>query len=134
MMKKYGIIVLVAVVMLVLAAYGKQKAGERPFKDLEASEIASATVYLEQDDKTIQINDIDELTDYLNVLIIYGEDNSYKEYSGSATVFTLTMTDGTQMYIVPYMPFLVIDGVGYQAEYETCYALTRYAVNLPYNE
>ncbi|MCM1050054.1 MAG: hypothetical protein NC433_16680 [Clostridiales bacterium] len=134
MMKKYGVIALIAIMMIVLIAYGKQKSGERPFKDLETSEIVSATVYLEQENKTIKINDIDELTDYLNALIIYDEDSSYKEYSGSATVFNLTMTDSTQMSIVTYMPFLIIDGVGYQAEYEPCYALARYVINLLYKE
>lgn len=134
MMKKYGVIALIAITIIALAVYGKQKDGEKLFKDLEASEIVSATVYLEQENETIKINDINELTDYLNALIIYDEDNSYKEYSGSATVFTLTMTDSTQMSIVTYMPFLIIDGVGYQAEYEPCYALARYAINLLYKE
>lgn len=104
--------------------------GKKPFKDLDTSEIASATVRLVPPDKTIRIAEIEELADYLNDVIIYNKDNSYTEFSGQGVIFTLTMTDGTQTDIMAYNPFLVIDGVGYKTKYEPCEALNNYANRL----
>lgn len=104
--------------------------GKAPFRNLDSSEIESATVRLTPPDKTIQIMEKDELTGYLNDVVIYNKDNSYTEYSGQGVIFTLTMSDGTQTEIVAYNPFLVIDGVGYRTKYEPCEALNRYANRL----
>ncbi|HCT91300.1 MAG TPA: hypothetical protein DF613_07965 [Lachnospiraceae bacterium] len=104
--------------------------GKKPFEELKASEIASATVQLLPPDKTIQITDMEELTDFLSDAVIYQADNSYTEYVGQAAIFTLTMSDGSQIEIMEYNPFLVIDGVGYRTEYEPCEALNDYANRL----
>lgn len=104
--------------------------GRKPFKDMEPSEIVSATVQLSPPDKTILITGIEELTNYLNDVVIYNKDNSFTEYSGQGVIFTLTMADGTQTEIMAYNPFLVIDGVGYRTKYEPCEALNRYANRL----
>ena len=130
-MKKKGILVLVACVLLlsivVIAFVG---GGKKPYKDFEAAQIASATVHLSPPDKTIQITEIKELVEYLKDVVIYNEDNSYTEYMGQGVTFTLTMTDGTQTEITAYNPFLVIDGVGYKTDYEPCEALNNYANKL----
>ena len=63
------------------------------------------------------------MVEYLKDVVIYNEDNSYKEYSGQGVIFTLNMTDGTQTSIMAYNPFLVIDGIGYKTKYEPCEAL-----------
>lgn len=112
-----------AVIMIIFAAVS----GRKPYKDLEAVQIVSATVQLSPPDKTIQITEIKELVDLLKDVVIYHEDNSYTEYSGQAVTFTLVMADGTQTSIMAYNPFLVIDGVGYQTKYEPCEALNHYA-------
>ncbi len=104
--------------------------GRKPFKDMEPSEIASATVQLSPPDKTILITEIEELVNYLNDVVIYNKDNSFTEYSGQGVIFTLTMADGTQTEIMAYNPFLIIDGVGYKTKYEPCEALNRYANRL----
>ena len=67
---------------------------------------------------------------YLKDVVIYNEDNSYTEYNGQGVTFTLTMTDGTQISIMAYNPFIVIDGVGYKTKYEPCEALSNYANRL----
>ena len=110
--------------------FSKKRFGKTPFRNLDSSEIESATVRLTPPDKTIQIMEKDELAGYLHDVVIYNEDNSYTEYSGQGVIFTLTMSDGTQMEIVAYNPFLVIDGVGYRTKYEPCEALNRYANRL----
>lgn len=104
--------------------------GRKPFKDVKPSEIASATVRLSPPDKTILITEMEELSNYLNNVVIYNKDNSFTEYSGQGVTFTLTMTDGTQTEIMAYNPFLVIDGVGYRTKYEPCNALSSYANRL----
>lgn len=104
--------------------------GKKPFKDLKSSEIVSATVRLIPPDKMIQITDIEELTKYLNAVVIYNKDDSYTEYDGQGVVFSLILSDGIQIEIMGYNPFLVIDGVGYKTKYEPCEALNAYANKL----
>ena len=104
--------------------------GEQPYKDLDASEILSATVRVEPPGKTLLVADIDELTEYLQDVVIYDKDDSYKSYDGRSVTYTLTMTDGTQTEIMPYNPCIVIDGVGYRTEYEPCSVLSGYADEL----
>lgn len=101
--------------------------GRKPYKNLKAAQIVSATVQLSPPYKTIQITEIKELTDLLNDVVIYMKDDSYTEYDGQGVTYTLVMTDGTQTSIMAYNPFLVIDGVGYRTKYEPCEALNHYA-------
>lgn len=119
-------ILLIGVIIIVSTFIG----GKKRFKDLKSSEIVSATVRLIPPDKSIQITDIEELTEYLNAVVIYNEDNSYTEYDGQGVIFTLILSDGTQIEIMAYNPFLVIDGVGYKTKYEPCEALNAYANKL----
>lgn len=104
--------------------------GKKPYKHLQASDIAAASVRLTPPDETIQITEIKELVEYLNDLVIYQQDDSYQEYAGQAAAFTLTMQDGTQHEIIAYNPFLIIDGTGYKTKYEPCERLNRYANEL----
>ena len=119
-------ILFIGIIIIVYYAVG----GKKPFKDLEPSEIVSATVRLTPPDTTIQIEEIEELTGYLNDVVIYNEDNSYTEYSGQGVIFTLKLSDGTQTEVMGYNPFIVIDGVGYKTKYEPCQALSAYANRL----
>ena len=91
-MKKKGIIIaasvlLLSIVVIAFAIGG----GKKPYKDLDAAQIASATVRLSPPDKTVQIIEIEELVEYLKDVVIHNEDNSYTEYEGQGVTFTLTM-------------------------------------------
>jgi len=66
-----------------------------------------------------------ELVDILHKVVVYSQDDSYTEYNGQAVIFDLTKTDGTQIRINAYNPFIIIDGVGYKAKYEPCEKLSR---------
>lgn len=128
-MKKKGLIVIIGcliVIGIVVFAFS----GQKPYKDLEESDIVSATVHLAPPDKTIQVTEIEELVAYLNEIVIYNEDNSYTEYSGQAVIFTLAMADGSQEEIMAYNPFVVINGTGYKTKYEPCEKLNNYANKL----
>lgn len=127
-MKRLAAFVLTLVCVLGLA--GCFAVRKKPYKDLTAAELSSVTVYAAPPDRTVQVEDISEVTELLKGIVIYNKDDSYREYAGQAAVFTLTKTDGSQTEIVAYYPFLVIDGVGYRAEYEPCEALNAYANRL----
>ncbi len=72
----------------------------------------------------------EELVSYLNEVVIYNKDNSYTEYDGQAVIFTLSLADGSQVEIIAYNPFIIIDGIGYKCKYEPCEALNHYANEL----
>ena len=114
----------------ILGLMGCSSAGTKPYQDLTAEEILSATVQLQPPDKTLQVEELDRLVELLRDVVIYEEDDSYTEYGGQAVTVQLTMRDGTQTRITEYSPFLIIDGTGYRTEYEPCEALNRYANEL----
>lgn len=131
MKKKWLIITMVCMVLLcIVVMVFLFTMGKKPYKNLDAAQIASAKVQLTPPDKTVEIEDISELVGYLNDVVIYNQDNSYTEYVGQGVTFTLIMTDGTQTEITEYNPFLIIDGVGYKTKYEPCQALNSYANEL----
>lgn len=114
----------------ILGLAGCSGAGTKPYQDLTAADIASATVFLQPPDQTLQVEDTDRLAALLQDVVIYEEDNSYTEYTGQAVTFQLTMSDGTQTDVTAYSPFLIIDGTGYRTEHDPCEALNRYANEL----
>ena len=130
MKKKALILSLAGILLLGVFVFASARIGKRPYKDLDASKISMAVVHLTPPDKTVLIPDIEELAEYLRDVVIYNQDNSYREYAGQGVIFTLTMTDGTQTDVMAYAPFLVIDGVGYKTKYEPCEALNSYANRL----
>ena len=124
--KAWILIALVALVLIgsvMLIAFQ----GRKPLKNIE---LVSATVQLMPPDKTIQINDLDELEDLLEDIVIYNQDDSYTKYVGQAVVFSVTMLDGSQMEVTAYNPFVIIDGVGYRCKYEPCEKLNSFANGL----
>ena len=125
---------LIALLCLVVIGCGilaaSAMAGRRPYKDLTAADIQSATVQLTPPDTTLEIPDTAELAEYLRQVVIYGRDDSYIEYAGQGVVFTLHLADGSTAEVMAYNPFLVIDGVGYRTKYEPCETLNNYANQL----
>lgn len=128
--KRIWISVLVCVVVVAVGLawwhFVRRSVGEKPFADLEASDIQRATVTLSPPDATYSVVELKELVSYLQNLVIYEEDNSYTEYAGQAAIYTLIMADGTERTVTAYNPFLIVDGVGYRTKYEPCEALNRY--------
>lgn len=124
------IALLTGITVFFAAGGGRRLHPGKPFKDLGASDIALATVQLTPPDKTIRIVEMEELAALLRDVVIYEQDNSYREYCGQAVVFSLTMKDGSYTRLMAYNPFLVIDGVGYRTQYEPCEALNQYANEL----
>ena len=126
-MKKAGWIGVIGCLVVIAAL---AFSGQRPYRNLKASDIVSAEVYLAPPDRTIQITEPEELVADLNEVVIYQKDNSYTEYAGQTVIFTLTMVDGSQERIAAYNPFVVINGTGYRTKYKPCEKLARYANQL----
>lgn len=121
----------VLAVLLALAA-GLLFWGRRPFRDLEAADIAAASVTLMPPDVTLELDagEIETLAELLGDLRITRPDQSYTEYAGQAVQFTVTFADGTETEVTAYNPFLIIDGTGYRTAYRPCEALNSFANEL----
>lgn len=123
-------LLLAALCALVLAGVVLAKLyliGARPIRGLTVEEVTAATVELYPPDATLELTqeDIKELVPILNRVVTYQRDDTYGEYCGQAVIFTLTKTDGTQLRVQAYNPFIIIDGVGYRTKYEPCEDLNQ---------
>ncbi len=127
-MKK--IISIVLALIFVFSCVGCAEQSEKPYKDLVASDVVSATVTLSPPNKTVKIDDIEKLVLLLNDIVIYEKDNSYGEYNGQSVSFTLTMTDGRKEQARPFGDFFVINGTGYKTKYKPSESLSNYANEL----
>lgn len=130
-MKKRNILPVIFTCTLIICVV---MSGRRPFRNLEASDIVSANVFLIPPEETIQITDLSELASLLGDVVVYHRDSSHYKYAGQGVTFTLTMSDDTQVTVTVFTPFVIIDGVGYRAKYEPCEALNSYANRLLDNE
>lgn len=125
-MKKKIILTLCGVILVLLAVI---LSGRRPFAHLEAGDIEKAVVRLAPPDVeyTLTAKEREKLAGLLREVVLYRRDDSYREYSGQAVIFTLTLSDGSEVECVAYNPFFVIDGRGYRTKYKPCEALNRFA-------
>ena len=105
-------------------------AAAKPFADLEAADIAQATVTLSPPDLTVEIPDREELTELLRAVELREQDDSYIEYCGQGVTFTLRMADGSRVEATAFNPFFILDGTGYRTTYDPCEALNAYANGL----
>ena len=103
-----GICLALAILLLCLFP---ELSGRRPFKDMDGADILSATVELMPPDVELEVSDTEKLAELLRQVVIYRQDDSYRDYAGQAAVFTLSMDDG----------------VGYKAKKEPCEAMNSYA-------
>lgn len=127
-MKKKILIVALCVLVLACGVLAKlHLIGAKPLRGLAVSEVTSATVELYPPDATLELTQevIKELVPILNRVVTYQRDDTYNESCGQAVIFTLTRTDGTQLRVQAYNPFIIIDGVGYRTKYDPCEDLNQ---------
>jgi len=132
-MKKRVFLIIIVVIITVGGIFiGKVLTEEKPFKNLSVNDISEATVSLYPPGTTLAVSndEVKVLVDILRKVVIYNQDDSYNNYAGQAVVFNITKTDGTQLSINAYNPFIIIDGVGYKTKYEPCEELNRLGNNL----
>ncbi len=136
-MKKKVILVIVIVFLLACCFItGKELIGVKPFKYLSRNDISAVTVKLVPPNITSAVNndEVNELVEILNRVVTYRKDNSFTKYSGQMVAFTIIKTDGSQLTVNAYYPFIIINGTGYKTKYEPCEQLNRFANNLESNK
>jgi len=128
-MKKKFVITACVLVLGILTIVLLNIFGTKPFSRLSASEIVSAELFIVPPDSTVTLTnkeDIAELTDILNEIIIYQEDNSGREYAGQLVQATITLKKGETHTIGAYNPFLFLNGKCYRTKYEPCQKLNAF--------
>ena len=128
-MNKRIIIVVSILIIGILVVILFNTFGRKPFAKLSASEIVSAELFFIQPEKNIDMRDeedIAELTDILNEIVIYREDNSGREYAGQLVQVTIILKNGETHTIGAYNPFLFLNGKCYRTKYEPCQKLNAF--------
>ena len=128
-MNKKIFIVISVLILGILVVILSNKFGTKPFAKLSPSEIMSAEFLIIPPEKTIDLTDeedIAELTDILNEIVIYQEDNSGRDYEGQLVQVTIVLKSGETHTIGAYNPFLFLDGKCYRTKYEPCEKLNAF--------
>lgn len=101
--------------------------GTKPLRGLTVEEVTAATVELYPPDATLELTqeEIKKLIPILNQVVIFQRDDAYRESCGQAVIFTLIQTDGTQLRVQAYNPFLVINGEDCRTKYGPCEELNQ---------
>jgi len=136
MVKKKYIITACVLVLGILTIVLLNIFGTKPFSRLSASEIVSAELFIIPPEKNIDLRDeedIAELTDILNEIIIYREDNSGRESEGQLVKATITLKNGETHTIGAYGSFLFLNGKCYRTKYEPSQKLNAFG-NIILNE
>ncbi|MBS7527663.1 hypothetical protein KHM83_13335 [Fusibacter paucivorans] len=116
-----GILLLTIILLTIQPWY------QKPFKDIEAADIESATVQLIPPDVTLTLDEevVNTLVELLHTVEIGREDDTYFELVGQSVIYTITMTDGTILNINAVNPYIGINGVGYLCRGDASDALGR---------
>ena len=128
-MNKRIIIVVSILIIGILVVILFNTFGRKPFAKLSASEIVSAELFIIPPEKNIDLRDeedIAELTDILNEIVIYREDNSGREYAGQLVQVTIILKNGETHTIGAYNPFLFLNGKCYRTKYEPSQKLNAF--------
>ena len=104
--------------------------GSKPFENLIEQDLVSASVELTPPGEEVSIENLQEMAEQLKKVVVYRRENSDEIYAGQSVVFEFIMADGTERRIEVCAPFVVIDGVRYQAKYAPCEELNAYADEL----
>ena len=124
------IVVIMAVAGMVafgLEMYSRQVMGR--LQDLVYEEVSAVKVVVNPPGKEVQLSadEVQELLAILDTVKVYKKDNSYGEYSGQWVEFDITRTDGKVIEVAAIAPLFVIDGIGYQGNYEACQRMSGLA-------
>ena len=122
-------IIIVVSILLLIWVILFNTFGRKPFAKLSASEIVSAELFIIPPEKNIDLRDeedIAELTDILNEIVIYREDNSGREYAGQLVQVTIILKNGETHTIGAYNPFLFLNGKCYRTKYEPSQKLNAF--------
>ena len=136
MVKKKYIITACVLVLGILTIVLLNTFGTKPFAKLTANEVVSVELFVVPPETTLSLTDKEdfaELTDILNEIIIYREDNSGRESEGQLVKATITLKNGETHTIGAYGSFLFLNGKCYRTKYEPSQKLNAFG-NIILNE
>lgn len=123
-----AIILAVALIMTI----GTWVIGRKPFKNLKADEIQSISIHLWPPNESMDLTEaeIEELVGLLQQVEIHHPTWMHHASGGQSNVMTITFQDGSVKEVNQFGSILIIDGLGYRAEYEPNEAINQFANKL----
>ena len=131
-MKTFIASVSVLIIVLALTACA-DNSSQKPFIDLNANDILSIYVHAIPPDETILLEDmetIEQIVDILRTVVVYQMSNGWRDRAGQSVTFTINKNTGDVVEVRPTGSFLIIDGQGYETEYQPSENLNRIANTL----
>jgi len=132
MKRKILIIAAIVLAVALILTIGILAIGRKPFKDLQAEDIKSVSIHLWPPNETRELSqgEMQELVILLQQVKIYNPSWLHLASGGQSNVMTITYQDGTVQEVNQFGSTLIIDGMGYRAEYEPNEAINQFANKL----
>ena len=132
MKRKILIIAAIILAVALIVTIGTWVIGRKPFKDLKADEIRSVTIHLWPPNESMELTDaeIEELVGLLQQVEIHHPTWMHHASGGQSNVMTITFQDGSVKEVNQFGSILIIDGMGYRAEYEANEAINQFSNKL----
>ena len=131
---KRKILTIAAIVLAValIIAIGTWVIGRKPFKDLNADDIRSISIHLWPPNESMELTDaeIEELVGLLQQVEIHHPTWMHHASGGQSNVMTITFQDGSVKEVNQFGSILIIDGMGYRADYEPNEAINQFSNKL----
>ena len=123
-----AIILAVALIMTI----GTWVIGRKPFKNLNAVDIQSISIHLWPPNESLDLTEAEivELVGLLQQVEIHHPTWMHHASGGQSNVMTITFQDGSVKEVNEFGSILIIDGMGYRAEYEPNEAINQFANEL----
>ena len=132
MKRKILTIAAIVLAVVLIMTIGTWVIGRKPFKDLKADEIQSISVHLWPPNESMELTDaeIKELVGLLQQVEIHHPTWMHHASGGQSNVMTITFQDGSVKEVNQFGSILIIDGLGYRAEYEPNEAINQFSNKL----
>ena len=132
MKRKILIIAAIVLAVALILTIGILAIGRKPFKDLQAEDIKSVSIHLWPPNETRELSqgEMQELVILLQQVKIYNPSWLHLASGGQSNVMTITYQDGTVQEVNQFGSTLIIDGMGYRAEYEPNEAINQFSNKL----
>ena len=132
MKRKIFTIAAIVLAVALIMTIGTRVIGRKPFKDLKADEIRSVTIHLWPPNESMELTDaeIEELVGLLQQVEIHHPTWMHHASGDQSNVMAITFQDGSVKEVNQFGSILIIDGMGYRAEYEANEAINQFSNKL----
>ena len=132
MKRKILIIAAIILAVALIMTIGTWGIGRKPFKNLNAVDIQSISIHLWPPNESLDLTEAEivELVGLLQQVEIHHPTWMHHASGGQSNVMTITFQDGSVKEVNQFGSILIIDGLGYRAEYEPNEAINQFANKL----